>query len=127
MSTDSVSRKGVVSDRSAEGGGSAGPAPRAEEGEARAVDGEDMPPGAGPGQEPKGGELAKAVSELNDHVQNIQRDLQFGIDEVTGRTVIEIIDSDSKEVIRQIPPEEVLALARTLERRSDGTIPPVKA
>jgi flagellar protein FlaG len=57
-------------------------------------------------------ELNAAVQQMNTYVQNIQRDLQFSIDEESGRNVVKVIDSKSKEVIRQIPSEEVLALAR---------------
>jgi flagellar protein FlaG len=57
-------------------------------------------------------ELNAAVQQMNTYVQNIQRDLQFSVDEESGRNVVKVIDSKSKEVIRQIPSEEVLALAR---------------
>lgn len=67
-------------------------------------------------------EVAEAVGQLNDYVQNIQRDLHFSIDDDTGRTVIKVVDSQSEEVIRQIPPEEALVLARHLEQLSEGAI-----
>lgn len=66
--------------------------------------------------------LADAISELNGFVQNIQRNLEFTVDDESGRTVIKVIDSESKEIIRQIPPEEVVQLARVLEYAKDGTI-----
>ena len=59
-------------------------------------------------------QLEETVEELNQMVQSVRRNLQFSIDKESGRTVIKVIDSDSEEVIRQIPPEEVLALARRL-------------
>lgn len=61
-------------------------------------------------------DLERAVSKLNDYVQNVQRALQFSVDEDSGRTIITVLDSETKEVIRQIPPEEVLNLARTLHK-----------
>ncbi len=67
-------------------------------------------------------ELNAAVQQMNTYVQNIQRDLQFSVDEESGRNVVKVIDSKSKEVIRQIPSEEVLALARQwAEQQADGT------
>lgn len=57
-------------------------------------------------------ELDDAVLAINNYVQNIQRDLQFSVDEDSGRNVVKVIDAKSKEVIRQIPSEEILALAR---------------
>ncbi|HLA74679.1 MAG TPA: flagellar protein FlaG [Gammaproteobacteria bacterium] len=60
--------------------------------------------------------LDQAVSAINHYVQNLRRDLQFTIDEQTNRTVIKVIDSETQEVIRQIPQEEVIALAHSLEK-----------
>jgi len=65
--------------------------------------------------------LQVAVSQINDYVQNLQRNLQFTVDEATGKDVVTIIDSESKEVIRQLPTEEALELARRLaENRENG-------
>lgn len=67
------------------------------------------------------GNLQVAVSQINDYVQNLQRNLQFTVDEATGKDVVTIIDSESKEVIRQLPSEEALELARRLaENRESG-------
>lgn len=62
----------------------------------------------------KSDDLKQAVSKLNDYVQNIQRDLQFSIDKESGAMVVKVIDANSKTVIRQIPSEETLRLARNL-------------
>ena len=67
------------------------------------------------------GNLQVAVSQINDYVQNLQRHLQFTVDEATGKDVVTIIDTESKEVIRQLPSEEALALARRLaDNRENG-------
>lgn len=66
-------------------------------------------------------DLQQAVSKLNDYVQNIQRDLQFSIDEESGAMVVKVIDSKSDKVIRQIPTEETLRLARSLTARDNET------
>ena len=58
--------------------------------------------------------LERVVSDLKDYVQNMQRDLNFHVDDETGRVVIKVIDSSTSEVIRQIPEEEVLSLARRM-------------
>ena len=89
----------------------------------------DLPPGStGQDDSPaaKGVELGKAVSRLNDYVQNLSRDLQFSIDEETGVTVITVTDSATHEVIRQIPSEEALAIAHSLEKEQ-GVILRAKA
>lgn len=58
--------------------------------------------------------VRSAVATISEYVQSINRDLQFTIDEDTERTVIKVIDSHSGELIRQIPEEVFLELARKL-------------
>ena len=57
------------------------------------------------------------VSRLNDYVQNIQRTLSFSVSEDTGRTVIKVYDSETDELIRQIPPEDTIKLAAAIEEQ----------
>lgn len=59
--------------------------------------------------------LEASVSRLKDYAQSIKRELQFTIDEESGRTVIIVLDSQTNEIIRLIPSEEVLALAKNIE------------
>jgi flagellar protein FlaG len=72
-------------------------------------------------------ELNQAVSKLNEYVQNIQRDLEFSVDDDVGKIVIKVIDSESKELIRQIPPETVLEVAKSLKDSFEGNLLQVKA
>ncbi|MEQ8662361.1 MAG: flagellar protein FlaG [Gammaproteobacteria bacterium] len=57
-----------------------------------------------------------AVKDITEKAQNLQRSLQFHVDEDSGRTIITVIDKQTEEVIRQIPPEEVLSLAEQFGR-----------
>ena len=61
-------------------------------------------------------ELVQAVQVINSYVQNLRRDLEFTIDDKTDRTIIRVIDSETREVIRQMPSEAALAMARSLEQ-----------
>lgn len=47
-------------------------------------------------------------------VNGMQVGLEFVQDHATGRSVIRVYDRESGELIRQIPPEEVLAFLRQL-------------
>ncbi len=58
--------------------------------------------------------LEKVVSQLNAYIQNTQRDMDFSVDDATGRVVVRVVDSTTEEVIRQIPSEEMLAISRHL-------------
>lgn len=59
--------------------------------------------------------LQDAVSKLNDYVQNTQRKLSFSVSAETGRTIIKVYDAETDELIRQIPPEETIRLAESID------------
>ena len=63
-------------------------------------------------------ELQSAVSKLNDYVQNISRTLSYSIEETTGTTIVQVYDSTTEELIRQIPTEETIKLAASIEANS---------
>lgn len=64
--------------------------------------------------------IESAVAEVRDFVQAQNRQLAFSIDEKSERQVVKVTDSESGDVIRQIPSEEVLALSeRIKELQSD--------
>lgn len=66
------------------------------------------------------GSIETAVAQISDFVQARNRQLAFSIDEESQRSVVKVTDSESGEVIRQIPSEEVLALSeRIKELQSD--------
>ena len=62
--------------------------------------------------------LKMAVQEIEKFVQSVKRNLEFSIDEPSGKMVVKVIASGSGEVIRQIPNEEVLKLANSLNDAS---------
>jgi flagellar protein FlaG len=80
-------------------------------------EGKPLPPAQQSSQEVSAEELQQVVAQLNDHVQQIQRDLQFSVDDSSGRTVIRVVDSQTEEVVRQIPSEEVLRISRNLQEQ----------
>lgn len=59
--------------------------------------------------------LAEALERAQEIVDSAGRDLAFSVHEKTGEVVVRIIDRQSKEVIRQIPSEEMLRLAEQLK------------
>jgi flagellar protein FlaG len=64
--------------------------------------------------EAKSVEVKEAVSKLNDFAQKTQRDLNFQVDEDSGKTVIKVYDRHSETLVRQIPNEEALEMAKRL-------------
>ena len=67
-------------------------------------------------------DVKQAVSRLNDYVQNLRRDVQFRVDKDSNRVIVSVVNSESGEVIRQIPSEEVLAVARSLDQLQQGLL-----
>ena len=56
-----------------------------------------------------------AVEDVNAFVAGRQPDLRFSVDNESGQSVVTITDGSTDEVVRQIPSEVVLRLARNLK------------
>lgn len=50
-------------------------------------------------------DMEKLAQKLNLATQSIGRDLRFQVDLEKGRSVIQVLDRETGEIIRQIPPE----------------------
>lgn len=72
------------------------------------------PPASTPPSKPE--QVQQAVEQIQRVVAPVAQNLQFSIDKGTGKTVVRIVDSETKEVVRQIPAEEVLSIAHALDR-----------
>ena len=59
--------------------------------------------------------LQDVVSDLNNLVRDLHRELQFSVDEDSGSTVIKVVDRETDEVVRQIPSEDLMRLRKRLE------------
>lgn len=60
--------------------------------------------------------VKSSLDQLNKLAKQFARDLEFTVDEDTGENVVKVIDTQSKEVIRQMPTEEMLAIAKALDK-----------
>jgi flagellar protein FlaG len=67
-------------------------------------------------------DLSELVEELSDLVQSVRRELKFSVDSDSGRTVIRVIDSSTGELVRQIPPDEVLTLVGRFREDQAGLV-----
>lgn len=61
-------------------------------------------------------DIQDAVSSIQQFVQTVQRNLNFSLDDSSGRVVVKVTDGASGELIRQIPSEEALRLAESLDQ-----------
>jgi flagellar protein FlaG len=61
-------------------------------------------------------EVREAVKEIRQNVGGNSTNLQFTVDEASGRTIVSVIDSETRQVVRQIPSEEIMRMARAMDR-----------
>ena len=69
-------------------------------------------------QKPNAEQIQKAMENLKQATQSTAQNLQFSVDRDTNQTVIRVVDGNTNEVIRQIPSEEVLQIAKSLDKLS---------
>ena len=58
------------------------------------------------GQQPSNESIRKAVENINKNLKNSEA--IFGIHEKTNRVTIKLVDKETKEVIKELPPEKTL-------------------
>lgn len=61
-------------------------------------------------------QLEKVAQQLQNFMGEMNRSLQFQVDEDSGRDVIRVLDKQNGEVIKQYPSEEVLSLVSKLSQ-----------
>lgn len=59
-------------------------------------------------------EVRRAMAEANRQLVQKGRELTFEFDEDAQRVIVRLVDTRTREVLRQIPSEEALAIARAL-------------
>ena len=59
-------------------------------------------------------DLVQAMKELQEFVDALGRDLNFRVDESINRSIITVRDATTKQVVRQIPAEEIVSIARQI-------------
>lgn len=61
--------------------------------------------------------VQRAIDQLKQSIKpTLANSLEFEIDQGSGKTVVKILDRETNAVVRQIPSEEMLAIARALEQ-----------
>jgi len=55
-------------------------------------------------------EIRKDLNAINEQLKTMNRSIQFSIDDKSNEVVVKIVDRDTGEVVRQIPPESVVKL-----------------
>lgn len=68
------------------------------------------------GQDSTKEQTKNAIDEINKTMASMSRNLEFAVDDDTHITVVKVVDTQTHDVIRQIPSEEVVAIAKALDK-----------
>jgi flagellar protein FlaG len=58
-----------------------------------------------------------AVKAIDQFIKASQRDLEFSIDQAHGIAIVKVVSTETGEVIRQMPTEEALKLADSMDKQ----------
>jgi flagellar protein FlaG len=61
-------------------------------------------------------ELITPIEQFQKTNQQVNRSLEFTVDDESNQTIITVIDRDSDEIIRQIPTENFIQMAKSLQQ-----------
>lgn len=61
-------------------------------------------------------QVKQAVQDINKSMQSLSQGLEFSIDTDSKQTIVKVIDPQTKEVIRQMPSQEALEIAKALDQ-----------
>ena len=65
---------------------------------------------------PTDDDVSQALNSINNALKERSHDLEFSVDEDNARTIVKVVDKSTQEVIRQMPTEEALEIAKALDR-----------
>ncbi len=66
--------------------------------------------------------VAEVIPKVRELMQKNQRSLDFKVAEQENRVIITVIDKETDEVIRQIPPEDVVKIAKEMGQGIDDAL-----
>lgn len=66
--------------------------------------------------------VRRAAEAINHALRQSNRNLEFRLDEQTNRVVVKLTDTETGEVIRQIPSDEMLAISRAIGEFQQGLL-----
>jgi flagellar protein FlaG len=80
-------------------------------------------------RQPSSEQLKKAADNINQAMQQSNQNLEFEftMDTDTKKAIVRVVDTKTGELIRQIPSEETLAIARSIDQFRHGLLLSQKA
>lgn len=76
---------------------------------------------------PTATQLQSMVDSINKAIKPTNKNLEFSVDTDTKKLVVKLMDTETGDVIRQFPSEEVMAISRSIDRIQQGLLLKQKA
>lgn len=93
----------------------AGPVPKADT-TPRQTSPSEIPKSARDAQELSAKAIEEAVDKVAQFVAQTSSEINISVDRDSGMRIVKVVDTETKEVLRQIPSEEVVAIAQALDK-----------
>lgn len=68
---------------------------------------------------PSAEQLKNVVDSINKALKQANRNLEFSVDKDTNKQVVKLVDSETGDVIRQFPSDEMLAISRAIGKAQE--------
>lgn len=75
-----------------------------------------------PSSQPSMEQLKNVVENINKVLKQANRNLEFSVDKDTSKQVVKLVDSETGDVIRQFPTDEMLAISRAIDQAQEGLL-----
>lgn len=73
-------------------------------------------------QQPSAEQVKSALDNINRALRQTNKNLEFSVDESTNKQMFKLKDSETGDVIRQYPTEEMLAISRAIDQIQQGLL-----
>ena len=60
--------------------------------------------------------VKQVAHQINDFLKSASSDVQFEVDSESSEVVVRVVDSQTKQVIRQMPSAEMIAISKSLDK-----------
>lgn len=69
-----------------------------------------------PDAAPPEAQVNQAVKEINTALKNLSPNLEFSVDAESNRTIVKVMDLQTKQVLRQMPSAEAIEISKALDK-----------
>jgi len=73
-------------------------------------------------EHPSATQLQNAMEGINKALRQSGKSLEFSVDESSKRQIVKVVDTETGDVIRQFPSEEMLAISRSIDMIQQGLL-----